>query len=76
MKISLVSLGCSKNLVDSELILGFLYCVPGETDEEFEELLDFVEDTEFDRVGVFKYSIEEGTKAATLGDQIKEEVKQ
>ncbi len=35
-----------------------------------------MEDTEFDRVGVFKYSIEEGTKAATLGDQIKEEVKQ
>ena len=70
--IELLREGISDLTLRTTFIVGF----PGETDEEFEELLDFVEDTEFDRVGVFKYSIEEGTKAATLGDQIKEEVKQ
>jgi ribosomal protein S12 methylthiotransferase len=39
------------------LIVGF----PGETDEDFEELMRFVRDVEFDRVGVFTYSDEEGT---------------
>ncbi len=54
------------------LITGF----PGETEAQFQELLDFVEETEFDRLGAFAYSPEEGTPAARLPDQIPEEVKQ
>lgn len=53
----------------------FIVGFPGETEEEFCELLDFVEQTEFDRVGVFKYSHEQGTKAGLLDDSISEEEK-
>lgn len=53
------------------LIAGF----PGETDEDFEELMAFLEEAEFDYVGVFPYSAEEGTRAATLPDQVDEDVK-
>ena len=53
----------------------FITGYPGETDEEFQELYDWVEEVEFDRVGVFTYSEEEGTKAAELEDQVPEEVK-
>lgn len=53
------------------LIAGF----PGETDEDFEELCAFLEDVEFDYVGVFPYSREEGTRAAQLPDQVDEDVK-
>ncbi len=55
----------------TSLIAGY----PGETDEEFQELYDWVEHVEFDRVGVFTYSPEEGTHAATLEDQVEEHVK-
>jgi len=48
------------------LISGF----PGETEEEFKELYRFVNETEFDRLGVFTYSAEEGTPAAEMPDQI------
>ena len=48
------------------LISGF----PGETQEEFEELYRFVNETEFDRLGVFTYSAEEGTPAAEMPDQV------
>ncbi len=51
------------------LISGF----PGETQEEFEELYRFVNDTEFDRLGVFTYSAEEGTPAAVMPDQVSAE---
>ena len=54
------------------LIVGF----PGETEDQFKELLDFVEETEFDRLGAFIYSPEEGTPAAKMPDQIPEEIKQ
>ncbi|MFC4804381.1 30S ribosomal protein S12 methylthiotransferase RimO [Filifactor villosus] len=54
------------------LITGF----PGETQEEFEEVLDFVKKVGFDRLGVFSYSNEEGTPAARMKDQIEEEVKE
>ena len=54
------------------LIAGF----PGETEEEFEELCEFVNETKFDRLGCFAYSAEEGTPAALLPDQIDEEEKQ
>ena len=53
------------------LISGF----PGETQEEYEELYRFVNELEFDRLGVFAYSQEEDTVAATLPDQVPEEVK-
>ena len=53
------------------LIVGF----PGETEDQFRELMDFVEETEFDRLGAFTYSPEEGTPAAKMPDQIPEEIK-
>lgn len=56
----------------TSLIIGF----PGETEDQFRELLDFVEETEFDRLGAFAYSPEEGTPAARMPDQIPEEIKQ
>lgn len=56
----------------TSLIVGF----PGETEDQFKELLDFVEETEFDRLGAFIYSPEEGTPAAKMPDQIPEEIKQ
>lgn len=53
------------------LITGF----PGETEEEFTELAEFVKDIEFERLGCFAYSQEEGTPAALMPDQIDDEVK-
>ena len=53
------------------LITGF----PGETKEQHEELLEFVDEMEFDRLGAFTYSPEEDTPAAEMPDQIDEEVK-
>ena len=49
---------------------------PGETEDQFQELLDFIQEAEFDRLGAFAYSPEEGTPAARLPDQIPEEIKQ
>lgn len=54
------------------LIVGF----PGETDQEFKELVKFVEHFQFDRLGVFTYSHEEGTTAYKLKDSVPEDVKQ
>lgn len=54
------------------LITGF----PGETEEQHEELMEFVDEMEFERLGVFTYSPEEDTPAATFADQIEEEVKE
>ncbi len=54
------------------LIVGY----PGETEEEFEELMDFVKRTKFERLGVFTYSPEEDTSAFKLRDDIPEEVKE
>jgi ribosomal protein S12 methylthiotransferase len=54
------------------MLVGF----PGETEADFEELLQFVEAVRFDRLGVFQYSHEDGTHAATLGDDVPPEVKQ
>ena len=55
----------------TSLIVGF----PGETEEDFTKLLHFVEEAQFDRLGVFCYSREEGTPAAEMPDQISERVK-
>lgn len=54
----------------------FITGYPGETEEEFQELYDWVEEVEFDRVGVFTYSKEEGTRAAELDGHLPEEVKE
>ncbi len=48
---------------------------PGETDDQFEELVDFVNETRFDRLGVFSYSFEEATPSANLPDHIDDNVK-
>ena len=56
----------------TSIIVGF----PGETEEQFRELLDFVEEAEFDRLGAFAYSAEEDTPAARRPDQSPEEIKQ
>ena len=53
------------------LIVGY----PGETEDDFKELSDFVEDIRFDRLGVFTYSEEEGTTAADLDDNIPRDIK-
>ncbi|MDZ4383845.1 MAG: radical SAM protein, partial [Nitrospirota bacterium] len=52
----------------TSLIVGF----PGETEDQFRELVEFVRDVEFDRLGVFPYSNEEGTMAYSMTDQIRE----
>jgi ribosomal protein S12 methylthiotransferase len=54
----------------------FIVGYPGETEEEFQGLLDFVADLRFDRVGCFTYSYEPGTPSAALPDQLPQEVKE
>lgn len=54
----------------------FIVGYPGETEEEFQALYDFVKETRFDRVGGFQFSFEPGTTSAPLGDPIPAEVKQ
>ena len=61
--------GC---IIRTSIIVGF----PGETDEQFQELYDFVKEAHIDRMGVFAYSQEEGTPAANFENQVAEEVKQ
>ena len=56
----------------TSLITGF----PGETEEDHQELMEFVDEMEFDRLGVFTYSPEEDTPAATMKDQLPEELKE
>ncbi len=58
--------------IRTSIIVGF----PGETDEHFNNLYNFVKHTRFDRMGVFTYSQEEGTAAADFADQIDDDIKQ
>lgn len=58
--------------IRTTLIVGF----PGETQKDFDTLVDFVKDIRFERLGVFTYSQEEGTPAAAMNDQIPEETKE
>ena len=58
-------------IIRTTFITGF----PGETEEEFEELCEFVKEAQFDRLGCFAYSAEEGTKAAEMENQIDEQTK-
>ena len=71
-KISLLRREIPDIMLRTTLISGF----PGETEEQHEELMDFVDEMEFDRLGVFAYSPEENTPAASMPDQISEEVKE
>ena len=57
--------------IRTSLIVGY----PGETEKEFQELLDFVQESKFDRLGVFTYSHEENTHAYNLEDDVPQEVK-
>jgi ribosomal protein S12 methylthiotransferase len=63
---------CSEITLRSTFIVGF----PGETEEEFKELLEFLEEAQLDRVGCFKYSPVEGAKANELANPIPEEIKE
>lgn len=60
---------------DISIRTSFIVGYPGETEEEFRTLLEFVQEMQFDRVGVFTYSQEEGTYAADLPDQIPTRIK-
>lgn len=59
-------------MLRTTMMVGF----PGETEEDFDELMDFVRETKFDRMGAFTFSPEEGTLAAQMPDQVEEAVKQ
>ena len=58
--------------IRTSIIVGF----PGETEEQFNSLAEFLKDAKLDRVGVFKYSAEEGTPAAEFENQVDEETKE
>ena len=59
-------------MLRTTMMVGF----PGETQEDFDELMDFVRETKFDRMGAFTFSPEEGTVAAEMENQVDEAVKQ
>ncbi len=63
-------------MADLALRTTFIVGYPGETEGEFQTLLDFVEETRFDKVGAFKFSFEPGTTSEALGDPVPAEVKQ
>jgi ribosomal protein S12 methylthiotransferase len=65
-----------KRISDIALRTSIITGFPGETDEEHKELLDFISQVEFDRLGVFKYSREEDTKAYDFPNQIPENIKE
>lgn len=65
-----------KEIADVTLRTSIITGFPGETEEEFNELCEFLETVRFDRVGVFAYSCEEGTPAAKMKDQIPQEIKE
>jgi ribosomal protein S12 methylthiotransferase len=61
---------------DLALRTTFIVGYPGETEQEFEALLDFVKEIQFDRVGTFQFSFESGTASEPLGDPVPPEVKE
>ncbi|MDA0590744.1 MAG: 30S ribosomal protein S12 methylthiotransferase RimO [Planctomycetota bacterium] len=65
-----------KNVPNLVLRTTFITGFPGETDEQFEELREFVIDSQFQRMGVFTYSLEPGTPAQKLDDQLPDDVKE
>jgi ribosomal protein S12 methylthiotransferase len=70
------TLGKLRNAIPSLAVrTTFIVGYPGETDEEFDGLMQFVRDLQFDRVGAFKYSYEVGTPSAALPNHVHDEVK-
>ena len=65
-----------KAMPDLALRTTFIVGYPGETDEQFQTLLDFVKEMRFDKVGAFKFSFEPGTPSEPLGDPVPAEVKE
>ena len=70
-KINLIRSNIKDAIIRTTLITGF----PTESDEDIEELADFVKDMKFDKLGVFPYSKEEGTKAGNMDGQIDQDIK-
>ncbi len=64
------------SIADLSIRTTFLVGYPGETDDEFQALMDFVQEIRFDRVGAFQFSFEPGTTSEPLGDPVPVEVKQ
>lgn len=65
-----------KNIPGINLRTTFIVGFPGETEEYFQRLLDFMEEVRFERLGIFTYSKEDGTRAGSMASQIPEEVRQ
>lgn len=65
-----------KSVPDIVIRTTFIVGFPGETDEDFKELVDFIKNINFDKLGVFEYSKEEGTAASLLDKQIPEKIKE
>ncbi len=65
-----------KNIPDVTIRTTFITGYPGETNEQFEELAEFVKETKFDRLGCFAYSEEEGTKAGEMENQVDKKLRQ
>lgn len=65
-----------KSVPDIVIRTTFIVGFPGESDDDFNQLVDFIEDIKFDKLGVFEYSKEEGTRAASLDEQIPDSIKE
>ena len=65
-----------KSVPDIVIRTTFIVGFPGENQEDFDQLVDFIEDIKFDKLGVFEYSREEGTGAASLDEQIPDNIKE
>ena len=65
-----------KSVPDIVIRTTFIVGFPGESQDDFNQLVDFIEDIKFDKLGVFEYSREEGTKAASLDEQIPDNIKE
>lgn len=65
-----------KSVPDIVIRTTFIVGFPGESDDDFNQLVDFIKDIKFDKLGVFEYSKEEGTRAASLDEQIFDSIKE
>lgn len=75
-EIETVLMNIREQIPDAVIRTQFIVGFPGETEEQFEELLKFISEQQFDRVGCFKYSPEESTPGGKMADQVDEETKQ